>query len=67
MSVAEAKDFLLEWTGLEFDPKVVKAFLTSEYIDLLEVETPARAEIAPSMPNNKSATELRPHRPQGSG
>lgn len=44
MSVAEAKEFLIEWTGLEFDPKVVRAFLTSEYIDFLEVESPALGE-----------------------
>jgi HD-GYP domain-containing protein (c-di-GMP phosphodiesterase class II) len=41
MSVAEAKDYLIDWTGLEFDPRVVKAFLTSEYIDFLEVDPPA--------------------------
>jgi len=46
MSVPEAKDFLIEWTGLEFDPKVVKAFFTSEYIDVMEVDAPARAEPA---------------------
>jgi HD-GYP domain-containing protein (c-di-GMP phosphodiesterase class II) len=54
MSVSEAKAFLIEWTGLEFDPKVVKAFLTSEYIDFMEVETPARAEIAPATPQLES-------------
>ncbi len=47
MSVSEAKDFLTEWTGLEFDPKVVRAFLTSEYIEFLEVETPVAAETFP--------------------
>lgn len=45
MSVPEAKDYLIEWTGLEFDPKVVKAFLTSDYIDNLEVVLSARPEI----------------------
>ena len=40
MSVAEAKSHLKEWAGLEFDPKVVKAFLTSEYIDILEFDNP---------------------------
>lgn len=40
MSVADAKSHLKEWAGLEFDPKVVKAFLTSEYIDILEFENP---------------------------
>lgn len=45
MSVSEAKAFLVEWTGLEFDPKVVKAFLTSEYIDFLEVEIPVPPEL----------------------
>lgn len=45
MSVSEAKAYLIEWTGLEFDPKVVRAFLTSEYIDFLEVETPVPAQL----------------------
>ena len=40
MSVAEAKAHLIEWAGLEFDPKVVKAFLASDYVDLYEVEVP---------------------------
>lgn len=40
MSVAEAKAHLKEWAGLEFDPKVVKAFLTSENIDILEFDNP---------------------------
>ena len=44
MSVAEAKHHLAEWAGLEFDPKVVKAFLSSEYADLYEVEIPANQE-----------------------
>lgn len=48
MSVAEAKIYLNDWTGIEFDPKVVKAFLNSEYIDFLEVEAPVRAELPPT-------------------
>ncbi len=38
MTVEEAKAHLAEWAGLEFDPRVVKAFLTSDYLELLEVE-----------------------------
>jgi len=38
ISVAEAKQYLTEWAGLEFDPKVVKAFLTAENIDLPDAE-----------------------------
>lgn len=45
MSVAEAKTYLNDWTGLEFDPKVVRAFLNSEYIDFLEVEKPVQPEL----------------------
>ncbi len=48
MSVAEARMYLTDWTGLEFDPKVVKAFLDSEYIDSLEVEKPTVAELQPA-------------------
>lgn len=46
MSVSQAKEYLIEWTGLEFDPKVVRAFLTSDYIDHLEVEVTPKPEIA---------------------
>lgn len=48
MSVAEAKVYLNDWTGIEFDPKVVRAFLHSEYIDFLEVERPVQVELPPS-------------------
>lgn len=41
LSVAEAKEHLAQWAGLEFDPRVVKAFLASDYIDHLEVATEA--------------------------
>jgi HD-GYP domain-containing protein (c-di-GMP phosphodiesterase class II) len=44
MSVPEAKSHLKEWAGLEFDPKVVKAFLSSEYVDMYEVEIPVLPE-----------------------
>lgn len=45
MTVAEAKEYLLDWTGLEFDPKVVLAFFNSEYIDFLEVEKTVTQEL----------------------
>lgn len=48
MTVAEAKVYLNDWTGLEFDPKVVRAFLESEYIDFLEVERPVQPELPPA-------------------
>ena len=44
MSVAEAKAHLKEWAGLEFDPKVVRAFLASEYVDMYEVEVSVNSE-----------------------
>jgi HD-GYP domain-containing protein (c-di-GMP phosphodiesterase class II) len=43
MSVFEAKIHLKEWAGLEFDPKVVKAFLTSDDLNILEFEKPVKA------------------------
>ena len=52
MSLAEAKTHLTEWAGLEFDPKVVKAFLTSESVDILEFEKPEQVEtpsVSPSL------------------
>jgi HD-GYP domain-containing protein (c-di-GMP phosphodiesterase class II) len=30
-SEAEARNYLTEWAGIEFDPKIVKAFLALEY------------------------------------
>lgn len=55
MSVAEANTHLKEWTGLEFDPKVVKAFLTSDNLKVLEFETPVRTELPASMPASREA------------
>ncbi|MBS1793032.1 MAG: HD domain-containing protein [Acidobacteria bacterium] len=37
ISAAEARRYLVEWSGIEFDPKVVKAFLTLE--NMLELES----------------------------
>jgi putative nucleotidyltransferase with HDIG domain len=36
ISAAEAKRYLIEWSGIEFDPKVVKAFLSLENLPELE-------------------------------
>ncbi len=36
ISASEAKRYLVEWSGIEFDPKVVKAFLSLENIPELE-------------------------------
>ncbi len=43
MSLAEAKTHMTEWAGLEFDPKVVKAFLTSENLAILEFDVRGHA------------------------
>lgn len=43
MSAAEAKEHLMQWAGLEFDPRVVKAFLSSEYVEILEFESLTQA------------------------
>ncbi len=42
ISVSEAKRYLTEWAGIEFDPAVVKAFLTLE--NLPELESYAKSE-----------------------
>ena len=59
MSVEEAKAHLREWAGLEFDPKVVKAFLVSGYVDMYEVEVPAQtnAALPPSDDRTKQIAE----------
>jgi HD-GYP domain-containing protein (c-di-GMP phosphodiesterase class II) len=36
ISSSEAKRYLIEWSGIEFDPKVVKTFLTLENLPELE-------------------------------
>ena len=47
MAVDEAKAYMAEWAGIEFDPKVVLAFLNSDYIDVLEVKKPIDIEAEP--------------------
>lgn len=44
MSVPEAKAYLSQWTGIEFDPKVVRALLDSDFIELNEVEARPKIE-----------------------
>ena len=41
ISSAEAKRYLIEWSGIEFDPKVVKAFLSLENLFELRSYAPA--------------------------
>jgi len=36
VSETEAKRYLIEWAGIEFDPKIVKAFLSLEEVNELE-------------------------------
>lgn len=36
VSEAEAKKYLIEWAGIEFDPKIVKAFLELENLEELK-------------------------------
>jgi HD-GYP domain-containing protein (c-di-GMP phosphodiesterase class II) len=36
ISASEAKRYLVEWSGIEFDPKVVKAFLSLANLPELE-------------------------------
>jgi response regulator RpfG family c-di-GMP phosphodiesterase len=37
ISESEAKRYLIEWSGIEFDPKVVKMFLSLK--DIKEIES----------------------------
>jgi len=56
MTVAEAKAYIVDWTGIEFDPRVVQAFFSCDYIDL-EVELRARLE-PPVPPREKEALDV---------
>lgn len=44
VSQAQAKRYLTEWAGIEFDPKIVKAFLSLEDVAELEVRSEADVE-----------------------
>ena len=44
MKDAEAKHYMTEWAGLEFDPRVVKAFLSIDPAIYVATETPAPVE-----------------------
>lgn len=48
MTEAEAKRYLTEWAGLEFDPKVVKAFLSVENMRTAEFEEALQSPLAVS-------------------
>jgi len=50
MSLAEAKEHLTVWAGLEFDPKVVKAFFSSEDVKILEFEQREQSETPAESP-----------------
>ncbi|MEO7673096.1 MAG: HD domain-containing phosphohydrolase [Pyrinomonadaceae bacterium] len=54
MSLAEAKNHLIVWAGLEFDPKVVKAFMTSENVGVLEFENPQPFEMQKPKPASET-------------
>ncbi|MBK9155249.1 MAG: HD domain-containing protein [Chloracidobacterium sp.] len=56
MTVSEAKAYIVDWTGIEFDPRVVQAFFSCDYIDL-EVERRARPETPPP-PREKEALDV---------
>ena len=53
MTIEEAKTHLKEWAGLEFDPKVVKAFLSSEDVKTLEFVAPERTITPVALPKTE--------------
>lgn len=65
MSLAEAKEHLTVWAGLEFDPKVVKAFLSSEDVKILEFEQPVQSDtpMGSTSPNPVDRFEQQPWTP----
>jgi putative nucleotidyltransferase with HDIG domain len=44
LSENDAKSYLTEWAGIEFDPKIVKAFLTLENFEKIELHTEETVE-----------------------
>ena len=44
VSEADAKKYLIEWAGIEFDPKIVKAFLSLQAVSELEPASRASDE-----------------------
>jgi putative nucleotidyltransferase with HDIG domain len=44
VSEAAAKKYLTEWAGIEFDPKIVKVFLTMNEVEDIETHSRANAE-----------------------
>lgn len=56
MSVNDAKEYLIDWTGIEFDPRVVQAFFACDYIEL-EVEKTAMHD-KPAAPQEKEVLDL---------
>lgn len=44
----EARKYLTEWAGIEFDPQIVKAFLALENIEDLKAQPQTAAETEPS-------------------
>lgn len=57
MSLDEAKSHLKEWAGIEFDPKVVKAFLISDDVKILEFEQPKQIETSDMPPKPATPAE----------
>ena len=55
ISEAEARRYLIEWAGIEFDPKVVKAFLALEVVK--EAETPLTGKVEVLEPANTEISE----------
>lgn len=53
MSESAARRHLIEWAGIEFDPKVVKAFLALENLKELEIPRAEKAETT-EMPKNST-------------
>lgn len=63
VSEAEAKKYLTEWAGLEFDPSVVKAFLELEGLRELasfEISEKTQPQAAESLNSNPPAAEPQP-------
>jgi HD-GYP domain-containing protein (c-di-GMP phosphodiesterase class II) len=68
ITAAEARKYLTEWAGIEFDPKVVKAFLALENLQEIESyagreETPTEVVETPA-PQAFETTELETMKPE---
>jgi len=58
VSEAEARKYLMEWAGIEFDPKIVKVFLALETVEEPETHSEESAEIIETPESSSSSSSI---------